>query len=947
MKRNGDLFIDEVLEKNENLRATFAGPSRMPGEWPFPGIFDSINHVVYLADPKTYEVIYVNDYAKTLLGADPVGKKCFSEFQGLDAPCDFCTNEILFSQKEKPYCWEYYNPKIGASFSIFDRLIPWYEGCHIRFELAVNMNEIRPASRKWYRDIVDMIGTGVSVVSPRMEILALNRQMREWFPNVDSNRKPTCFQAYKAPLGKKTNARFPTYRALRDGKAHEAVSEIPVSGEIRSYRIKSSPVMDCENNVIAAVETVEDITEEIRAMKTKDARLERANRILEAVRNIKRIIFREKKVTPLLLGICNVFIDICKYSYAWIILVDEAGVLRESVEARSDNPGLLAEIEQLKNEKLISFIRKGLGGPNSAGARKQLGRNPDVKSSGFDIITARLECEARVYGLLTIYGPNVFDPDAGRLITETAEDVAYALHHINLDEQRREAQKEHARLAEAIGQSADCVMIINVDGTIRYTNPAFERIFEYSRDEITGKDYRLFHSAEHGEAFHRKLWVTLEKGDIWKGRIVNLSKGGRRFELESTISPVRDREGNVFNYVWVGRDITHEVELEKRLRRAQKMESIGTLAGGIAHDFNNILSSIMANTEIALIHELPENSPARYSLEQVIQASYRAMELIRQIHAFGRQSEQGLKPIKVMPIIKEALKLLRASLPSTIEIRLDFIAETDTIWGDFTQIHQILMNLCANAAYAMREKGGVLTVSLLEEEIESRNGNFLWPEAHPGNYLKLAVKDTGHGMRPSVLERIFDPYFTTKPQEEGTGLGLSVVHGIVENHGGMIAVESAPGKGSVFFVYFPKVVVETRPENKICDSIPRGNEHILLVDDEVMLTNIYTRTLESLGYTVTACADGIEALGLFRKQPQRYDLVITDIVMPGLTGEKLAGEIMRVRPDIPVVFCTGQFDTEMREIAAKMGIGEFLAKPVIESELALAIRRALGDGAQD
>ncbi|MBW2622685.1 MAG: response regulator, partial [Deltaproteobacteria bacterium] len=362
-------------------------------------------------------------------------------------------------------------------------------------------------------------------------------------------------------------------------------------------------------------------------------------------------------------------------------------------------------------------------------------------------------------------------------------------------------------------------------------------------------------------------------------------------------------------------------------------------AGGIAHDFNNILAAIMGNADMAS-YEIPENSPARYSIDQIIKAGFRARDLVTQILTFSRQSERELIPVNVSLIVKEALKLVRSSFPSTIEIKQRIDPEGDAVMADPTQLHQVLMNLCANARHTMREEGGVLEVSLGSVDIEpgSTAAN---RDVKPGSYLRLAVSDTGPGMEKEIKERIFDPYFTTKVKGEGTGLGLAVVLGIVKNYGGSIFVDSEVGQGTTFEILFP--LVESRPDSepKAEEALAQGHEMILFVDDEEQLCDLGVRMLNHLGYQVEAKTDSIEALELFRSNPDQYDMVITDMTMPHLTGEKLAKELRMIRPGIPIILCTGFSEMITEEKAKDVGINGFIQKPIGLSEIAQAIRNAL------
>ncbi|MBA4395533.1 MAG: hybrid sensor histidine kinase/response regulator, partial [Desulfobacca sp.] len=380
-------------------------------------------------------------------------------------------------------------------------------------------------------------------------------------------------------------------------------------------------------------------------------------------------------------------------------------------------------------------------------------------------------------------------------------------------------------------------------------------------------------------------------------------------------------------------------KMEKLLQEAQKLEAIGTLAGGIAHDFNNILSAIIGYAGLMQLAEIPQDSPLGSYLEGIIRAGDRAKDLVSQILTFSQDNEKERRPVRLSFIIKEVIKFLRASLPSTIKIHQDLSKETSTILANATQMHQVLMNLCTNAAQAMREKGGSLDVELAEVVLDAEEATH-HPELKVGPYVKLSVIDSGHGMSPEILERIFEPYFTTKAKGEGTGLGLAVTHGIIKNHDGAIYAKSELGKGSRFEVYLPVYEPGDFEVRLVAEEpLPQGNERVLFVDDEPTLLEIGKKILKRLGYQVEVRTGSLEALEVFRANPDDFDLVITDLTMPNMTGDRLAKELLAIRPGIPIILCTGFSQVVNQEKAKSMGIKEWVMKPLTVRNLAETVRK--------
>lgn len=518
----------------------------------------------------------------------------------------------------------------------------------------------------------------------------------------------------------------------------------------------------------------------------------------------------------------------------------------------------------------------------------------------------------------------------------------------------RKSEQQYRLLADNI---SDVIWTFDpAQSRFTYFSPSVARLVGFTPEEMLNLK---LHDIVTPDSYERAAKViagelareTSEAADPYRSRNLELElyrKDGTTVWSEVTASFLRDLSGVPVAILGAMRDISERKQaeqekknLETRLQQAHKMEAIGTLAGGIAHDFNNILAAVLGYTEMAL-EETPDGSLLRSNIQEVLNAGNRAKDLVKQILSFSRQAEQQLAPVKVKHVVTEALRLLRASLPSTVEIRPNIQSDSATL-ADPTQIHQVVMNLCANADFAMRDTGGILEVSLTDVSIDSAH------KAHrldliPGDYLCLSVGDTGHGMPEDVKARIFEPFYTTKGRDKGTGMGLSVVHGIVKSHGGAITVESGPGKGSTFEVFLPKIEMKTALTADDNLALPTGDERILFVDDEKVLTDMGRQMLERLGYRVVCRTSSIEALELFKAQPGNFDLVITDMTMPNMTGDKLAAALMAIRPDFLVVLCTGFSEQITEEKAKKMGIREYILKPMVMNKLAQTVRGVLDNG---
>lgn len=495
----------------------------------------------------------------------------------------------------------------------------------------------------------------------------------------------------------------------------------------------------------------------------------------------------------------------------------------------------------------------------------------------------------------------------------------------------RDSEERFRQLANASWEA----VLIHEKGVLSHANEMFFEMFGYTPEELAGEHIVSVILAKEsvGEVQNR-----IENSLTSSYEAVGRRKNGTTFPIEVHVREVTIQGRDV--RMSAIRDLTERKIMEARIAQSEKMEAIGTLAGGIAHDFNNILSAIMGYSELSL-SQLEGNEKVRYNIGEVLRAGHRAKDLVLQILTFARKSKEEKRPVQASLIIKEALKLLRASLPSSIEIRNSLYSDSYVL-SDTTQIHQIMMNLCTNAGKAMGD-GGVLEIELSEVELDSVLITSMHLDVEPGRFLRLTVKDSGVGIPEELQVKIFDPFFTTRSKSQGTGLGLSVVHGIVKDCRGAITVESQVGKGSVFTVYLPIIEPNVDTRATVTDELlPTGNESIMFVDDEPAIVDMAEKVLTNLGYTVSGYTSSSEALLAFARNSDKYDLVITDMTMPHMNGDRFARELLSLKADIPIIICTGFSEQITEEEALKIGISSYIMKPVVMKTLAITVRNALG-----
>ena len=593
-----------------------------------------------------------------------------------------------------------------------------------------------------------------------------------------------------------------------------------------------------------------------------------------------------------------------------VVLADEAS-LESALEAI--NAGAFSyALKPYKNEHLLLQIRRGL---EKRQARKTIAaHNAELKRINEELARSNAE-----------------------LTKEVAE-------HVRTEETLRESEAFLRALLDAMPIP---VFYKDREGIYRGFNKAFETFFGATNRGLVGKTVFDVNPPELAKIYQVKDTELIEKGGVQRYESRMKNAGGEIRDVVFNKAVFTDTKGAVNGLIGAVLDITdakraekEKKALESRLLQAQKMEAIGTLAGGIAHDFNNILAGIIGFTEMAL-EVIPDGTRAHNHLALVLKSGLRGRDLVRQILTFSRKTDYERSPLSMSSVVGETIKLLRAALPAAIRIEMDTSCASDTILANPTEIQQIVMNLCTNAAHAMWEKGGQLTISLSDMDIPP--GSPLGPDLAPGAYLRLSVKDKGTGIDEKVMKRMFDPFFTTKEAGRGTGMGLAVTYGIVKSLKGDISAKSSRGKGTVFQVLLPKVMPET-PSEHMAEETPRGRERILFIDDEDVLAELGKSVLEQLGYKVTAATDGTRALKTFARNPSRFDLVFTDQTMPGIQGLRLAKELLKIRPDIPIILSTGYSDAVSPEAVRKAGIKGFLMKPLARREMAQAVRRVLDAG---
>jgi len=742
--------------------------------------------------------------------------------------------------------------------------------------------------QRFLENIFDAIQDGIIVLDRNHNIVLVNR----WMERKYASEMPLVGKKCYAVFQKRQDycPEFPYLQTLETGVPSRQLLPYPsVQNPTGWIEVSVSRLEDTDGNVTGAIEHVKDVTDREQteaALKDESAR--------------RRLLVEQSR--------------------DGIVVIDQNGKVYEANQRYADMLGYTMEEAlqlhlwdwdtQWTKEQLLEMISTvdDTGDHFETRHRRKDGTCIDVEISTNG----------------TVYGGQKLVFCVCRDITER--------------KQTEEAlQDSEERFRSVVDQASEAIFLHDLNGRIRDVNQVACTRLGYEKDELLTLHIKDIDPDFVERENKRILWKELEKKAplIFEAR--HRRKDGRIFLVEVSLSPIQYRKEKIV--LALVRDISERKHLEAQLQQAHKMESIGTLAGGIAHDFNNILGIILGNTELA-IDVVPEWNPARVNLDEIRIASLRARDVVRQLLSFARKTEVKKKPTNIAVIIKEALKLMRSSIPTSIEVRQNIVKEVDTILADSTQINQVLINLCINAAHAMIENDGILEVNLKNVELFENTAS-RYPGLKPGRYVNLIVSDTGHGISHEEIDRIFDPYFTTKEVGKGSGMGLAVVHGIVSGHGGTILVESEQSKGTTFSIFFPVIKAQAITESATFEELPSGHETILFVDDEESLVRMGRRILERLGYKVETRTSPIEALELFTSKPDEFDLIITDMAMPKMTGDKLANQVLKERPDMPIILCTGFSENIDGKTARGIGVAEYIEKPIELIDFAFKIRKVL------
>jgi PAS domain S-box-containing protein len=693
---------------------------------------------------------------------------------------------------------------------------------------------------------------------------------------------------------------------------------------------------------------------DITKRKEAESQLSLLSQVYALISNINQAIVRISDRKTLFQEACRIAVVHAQFRLAWIGWLDQTtGEIHPAAWAGHDE-GYVAKIQ--------SSIAPTGGGLSPTGSAVREGRVVICSDIATDprmapwreaalargyrsSLALPLKVGDRVVGAFGLYSSevNYFSTIVVESLIEVAADLSFALNLFERNRQRESEQQQLRLQHSALEAAANAIVITNREGTIEWVNAAFTRFTGYTRDEVIGLNPRVLKSGLQDHAFYQRLWQTVLAGEVWQGTLTNKRKDGSLYEEEMTITPVRSDSGEITHFVAIKQDITERKKLEQQFLRAQRMQSIGLLAGGVAHDLNNVLAPVLMALPLLRNDMAPDQR--EHILQMLEQSVQRGANIVRQVLTYARGIEVQRTQVQLLHLIREVAKIAEETFPRDIQIRSNAPASLWPLQGDPTQIHQVLLNLAVNARDAMPEGG---ELSFTGSNVELREPlQFLDFEIPPGRYVSVAVADTGTGISHEIIERMFQPFFTTKPIGKGTGLGLSTVLGIVKSHGGLVEVETRQGAGSKFTVFLPAAPAEVAPAvSNRPPSLPQGRgETILLVDDEAGIVQVAKSMLVANGYRVIAAKDGVEALDRLAEQGAAIKVVVTDIMMPAMDGLAMTRALHRINPTLPVIASTGLLNPPGEEDRAgqlrELGVKHFLRKPFQAEELLAALREVL------
>jgi PAS domain S-box-containing protein len=891
-------ILHDVTERKKSEEAL----SRANKEW--ERTFNAISDGIMVLDNR-HRIIRANKSMTDTLGIteeDLIGKPCFEIVHGETAPPAFCPHSQLLADGEE-HSAEVVEPRLGATFDVrvspvLDQTAQVLGSVHVARDITARKQvevELR-RSNELLRAIIAAAPTPIFGLD-----LDGNVQM-VWNPAAERVLGWSAEEVLGRPLPSVPSEKaeeFSRFRErIRSGTTLDGVEVRMVKrdGSPIDYSIYAAPLHDAEGRVSGNIAVLVDITERKRWEQTLSEREYLLKTIL-STSPVGIAITKNRKI-------------------AWASEVWKRmfGFDNENEYLGQDTRMLYVSGEEYEHAGMVLYRGLETGNVGELDTR--------FKRKDGSVFDAYVKVKA-------------LDPlDLDKGTVSAISDIS-AL---------KRAQEVQRRLAAAIEQSAEAVVITDAEGRIQYVNPATEQISGFQKSEIVGNNPRIFKSGEHDRAFYEQMWKTIRAGNIWSGRIINRKKDGSLYHEDATISPVRDSSGKIANFVAVKRDVTGHLSLSRQLVQAQKMESIGTLAGGIAHDFNNLLTVILGFTEL-LLEERQEKDRDYADFQKIFQAAKSGAELVQRLLLFSRKAEPKPVPMDLNKQIVQVETLIRRTIPKTIDIKLDLSDDIPHIKADPAQVEQALMNLVVNARDAMPD-GGKLTVATSAVTVDEEYAR-LHVEASPGRYVLMEVKDTGQGIDKETLDHIFEPFFTTKGRGRGTGLGLSMVYGIVKQHNGFISVSSEVAKGTVFRAYFPAILADEGPEIDDSGVMPGfGTETVLLVDDQESVRDLGSRILTKRGYNVLQASDGKEALNVFKRERSKISLIILDLDMPTMGGAECLKELLALDPNVKVLITSGYSAESSVRASIQLGAKGFVSKPFRVKRLLGTVRGVLDESSE-